>query len=68
MAQASFPLSFWWDAFLTTTYLINDMPTSVLHGKSLNELLFKTKIDFHGLEVFGCACYPCLRPYQAHKL
>lgn len=49
-------------------YWINRLPTPVLHGKSPTELLFKTKIDLNGLRVFGCTCYPCLRPYQAYKL
>ncbi|KAL2475264.1 Retrovirus-related pol polyprotein from transposon tnt 1-94 [Abeliophyllum distichum] len=43
------------------------MPTSLLQQKSPYEALFKHITDYKSLKVFGCACYPCLRPYQKHK-
>lgn len=30
LAQSSLPMSFWWDAFSTTTFLINRLPTPLL--------------------------------------
>lgn len=67
LAHASMPLTYWWDAFLAAAHLINCLPTSVLNGKSPVELLFNKKFDVSLLRSFGCACYPCLRPYQRHK-
>lgn len=54
------PLSFWWDAFSTVVYIINGLPTQVLQGKS--------PMHFVNLRVFRCSCYPCLKPYQDHKI
>lgn len=67
LAQASMPLCYWWDAFMTAQSLINGLPTEVLCGKSPMELLLSKKLDFSSLKTFRCACYPCLRPYQQHK-
>ncbi|KAL2532596.1 Retrovirus-related pol polyprotein from transposon tnt 1-94 [Abeliophyllum distichum] len=35
--------------------------------KSPYQVLYKSKVDYKTLKTFGCACYPCLRPYQQHK-
>jgi hypothetical protein len=34
LAHASMPLKFWDEAFLTATFLINRLPTPVLHHMS----------------------------------
>lgn len=49
-------------------YLYNRLPNSVLSFKSSLEILFKAKPEFSMLKVFGCACFPNLRPYNKHKL
>ena len=66
--KSQLPLTFWWHAFSTATYLLNRLPTPVLHCKTPYELLFKSSLDFLFLKTFGCACYPYLRPYKNHKL
>ena len=68
LANASMPLKFWDEAFLTATYLINMLPSSVLDNEIPFERLLKEKPDFASLRVFGCACCPNLRPYNTHKL
>ncbi|KAL5845744.1 hypothetical protein ACOSQ3_009268 [Xanthoceras sorbifolium] len=68
LAHASMPLRFWDEAFLTATYLINRMPTPVLHGNSPYTSLFGVAPDYTSLRVFGCLVYPHLRPYNKHKL
>ena len=68
LAQASMPLKFWDQAFLTATYLINILPTKVLENKTPVELLLKEKPHYNSLRVFGCACWPNLRPYNTRKL
>jgi hypothetical protein len=68
LAHAFMPLKFWNEAFLTATFLINCLPTPVLHHMSLIEKLFITKLAYSFLRTFGCACWPNLRPYNTHKL
>lgn len=65
---AHMPTKYWPDAFLTATYLINRMAMKSLQHISLWEALFHHPSDYLTLCVFGCACYPYLRPYSLHKL
>jgi hypothetical protein len=62
------PLKYWDEAFLAATYLINRTPAKNLQFSTPLEVLFKEKPDYSMLRVFGCACWPNLRPYNAHKL
>ncbi|KAH9744437.1 retrovirus-related pol polyprotein from transposon RE2 [Citrus sinensis] len=68
LAQSNLPLTFWWNAFHTAVFLINRLPTPVLNNVSPYFKLFHQTPDYSFLRVFGCACYPYLRPYQKHKL
>jgi histone deacetylase 1/2 len=68
LAQAKMPFSYWWEAFSTAVYLINRLPSSVNPNESPYALLFKKEPDYIALKPFGCACYPCLKPYNQHKL
>jgi hypothetical protein len=62
------PLKFWDEAFLTATYLINLLPSKVINFDTPIQRLLKETPDYSSLRVFGCACWPNLRPYNAHKL
>lgn len=64
LAQAYLPLTLWWDAFETETYIINRLPTTTLHHHCPFTLLFKTQPQFLELKVFGCACFPYLKCYN----
>jgi hypothetical protein len=66
--HASVPFRFWDDAFQTACYLINRLPTPILHNQSPFTKLFKTSPDYSLLKVFGSACWPNLRPYNSNKL
>ncbi|KAF2285014.1 hypothetical protein GH714_035192 [Hevea brasiliensis] len=44
------------------------MPTSILGNVSPYEALFKIKLTYSALRIFGCLCYPWLKPYTHHKL
>jgi histone deacetylase 1/2 len=68
LAQANMPLKFWDHAFLTTTYLINRLPSSTLENKSPYFLLNSQIPDYKFLKNFGCVCFPFLRPYSEHKM
>jgi histone deacetylase 1/2 len=61
-------LKFWDQAFLTTSYLINIMPSKVINNTNLVECLFEMVPDYKTLRVFGCACWPNLCPYSSCKL
>jgi hypothetical protein len=49
-------------------FIINRFPTPVLHHISPYEKLFHKPPAYTFLRVFGCKCFPLLRPYTAHKL
>jgi len=68
LAKAGLPNCYWVDAFLTSVYLINRLPTKVLKMLPPYFILHKTMPSYSELRTFGCACYPYLRPYEKHKL
>jgi len=68
LAHSHVPLQYWDDAFDTACYLINRLHSSVNSSKSPFELLFQKSPDFQLLKVFGCECWPYLRPYNTHKM
>lgn len=64
---ASLPNSYWSYAFQTAVYLINRLPTSVLNFHSPFQLLFHRSPNYSHFKIFGCLCYPWLRPYISSK-
>jgi hypothetical protein len=62
------PLKFWDEAFLTATFLINMLPTKVLNFETPTEKLLNVPPNYDSLRIFGCACWPNLRPYNQRKL
>jgi histone deacetylase 1/2 len=68
LANASMPLKYWDQAFLAAVYLINRTPSKVLGFDTPMHKLLSKQPDYSSLRVFGCACWPHLRPYNAHKL
>uniref|UniRef100_A0A3Q7IDP4 Uncharacterized protein n=1 Tax=Solanum lycopersicum TaxID=4081 RepID=A0A3Q7IDP4_SOLLC len=68
LANPSLPLHFWEHAFSTSTYLHNRMISPSLNFQSPFSLLYNRSPDYSLLKIFGCLCYPFLRPYNNHKL
>ncbi|WMV53686.1 hypothetical protein MTR67_047071 [Solanum verrucosum] len=68
LAQASLPLKFWSNVFYSAVFLINRLPSKVIQFLSPQEKLFGSKPDYHFLKVFGCQCFPLLRPFNKHKV
>jgi hypothetical protein len=62
------PLKYWDEAFLTTVYLINRLPSKVIQSQTRHERLFGHKGDYSLLRTFGCTCWPNLHPYNKYKL
>ena len=55
LTTASMPLKFWSYAFQ-------------IAQSSHFQTLFQRSPDYHSFKVFGCLCYPHLRPYNSNKL
>lgn len=68
LSRCKLSLSFWWHAFSTAVHLINLLPTPVLKGLTPFQMLHHRPLDYTSLRVFGCPCYPFLRPYNNSKL
>jgi hypothetical protein len=68
LAHASMPLKFWDEAFFTVAYLINHTPTKLFGYSTPLEHLYNQVPDYPFLKVFGCACWPNLRPYNTRKV
>ena len=68
LAYLGMPLSYWLYAFQTATYLINRLPTLVLHHQSPYFVLYHKLLAYTHLKVFGFSCFPYLHLYNTHKL
>jgi hypothetical protein len=68
LAQSHLSSIFWVDAFVTSVFIINRLPSSVLGDVSPFFKLFKKGPDYSLFRSFGCSCFPLLRPYSTHKL
>jgi histone deacetylase 1/2 len=68
LAHASMPLKLWDEAFMAATFLINRLPSKVIENHTPFEKLLQQKPEYSSLRIFGCACWPNLRPYNRHKL
>ena len=68
MFHALVLLSLWVEAFSTTVFLINRLPSSLLDGKTPYELFFGKQPDYSMLLTFRCLCFPHLKDYSPNKL
>lgn len=66
--QASLPSAFWSFACHYAAYLINRHPTPTSGNRSPYLSLFDQDPNYNSLRVFGCLCYPWLKPYATSKL
>jgi hypothetical protein len=67
LSYASMPLKYWYEAFFVATYLINPTPTKLMSYDTPLHKLLGAAPDYLSLRVFGCACWPNLRPYNSYK-
>jgi len=57
MFESGLPLEYWGEAILTSVFLINRTPTSILNGNSPFELIYKYSPNYDILKVFRCLCF-----------
>jgi histone deacetylase 1/2 len=62
------PLRFWVDAFSTTAFIINQLPTPTFDGLSPFEILYNKSPTYSNFHPFGCLVFSYLRDYAPHKL
>lgn len=55
--QGHIPIRFWGNCVLTAAYIINLLPTPVLHEKSPHEVFHNSKPTLKHLRVLGCLCF-----------
>jgi transposase InsO family protein len=55
--QNNVPKTFWSEVVLTSTYLINGLPSSKLNFKSPFKVIFNRKFKINHLKIFGCTCF-----------
>jgi hypothetical protein len=68
LADSGLSMSFWGDAALTTNYLRNRVPTSVLPANTTPyEVMNKSKPDLSHLRVWGCQCFALIPPELCTK-
>ena len=67
MAQANLPITFWGDALLTATYILNRVPSKSVTSTPY-ELWTKRKPDLSNLRPWGCAAYVHESAHQHGKL
>ena len=69
MIEMNVPKAYWLDGVLTTTFLINRMPSKVLGGKSpLQTLVPEVLLFLIPPKVFGCKCFAHVPKSQRDKL
>jgi len=68
LAQSHLSSLFWVDAFVTSVFIINRLPSSVLGDVSPFFQLYNKGSDYSLLHSFWCSCFPLLHPYSTHKL
>lgn len=57
MFEFHLPNELWDEAFLYAVYVINRLPTKVLHGISPYYRLYGIHPDYSRMRIFGCLCY-----------
>ncbi|PKU62356.1 Retrovirus-related Pol polyprotein from transposon TNT 1-94 [Dendrobium catenatum] len=68
LLDANLPVKLWVEAMHASVYLINRLPSRALQNRSPYQILYQKPSAYNHLKIFGCLCYPWLRPYSTSKL
>jgi hypothetical protein len=60
LTHAHMPLKYWDEAFLASTFLINQTPSKIINYTTPLERLFHVKPNYASLRIFGFSCWPHL--------
>lgn len=66
--KSGLPFSYLVKALLSANHLIKRMSTRSINFMASFEKLFHKKPNYDFLKVFGCSCFPWLKPYTSTKL
>src|SRR3954467_11599215 len=70
LLSASMPKSYWAEAVLTATLLINITPSSAIGHDTPCSRMHTTSFDYTVLRTFGCVCYellPLMKRTNCHR-
>ena len=68
LLRSSLPKDFWWDAYESSNYITNRMPTKTAKGyQTPYEGVFKEIPDLSNLRVWGCKTYLKIPKYWREK-
>lgn len=68
LTHAKMPLKYWDDAFITSVFLLNNLPLVARGFLTPYEVLYHKALNYQFLKVLECSCFPNLREYNQHKL
>ncbi|KAG9458196.1 hypothetical protein H6P81_002704 [Aristolochia fimbriata] len=68
LLSSSIPRVFWGEAILTSVYIINRLPSPVLHNNTPFASLYSVSPDYLSLRVFGSTCFVLLPERERDKL
>ena len=67
LAHSTVPLHFWQHALQHATYLLNILPSNLLHKLTPTHLQYNLQPTYSHLRTFRCLCYPLTSPTPIHK-
>ncbi|KAI3764159.1 hypothetical protein L2E82_14162 [Cichorium intybus] len=68
LMHSKVPSYFWHHALQHATYLLNILPSKLLHNLTPTHLLYNLQPTYTHLRTFGCLCYPLNPSSTIHKL
>ena len=66
--EKELPKELWAEAANTIVFLLNRLPTRVMHKKTPFEAWFGYKPDLQNLKIFGCVCFSYVPQVKRDKL
>lgn len=67
MIHANIPLRYWVGIFLASVYLISRLSSIIIENMTQFFKLYGKNLDYSGLRITGCRCFPQLRHPRNNK-